>query len=160
MKKADDQYFANMHRAGTLLELTKPNRSAIRQRRDKIFAIIDSVIRDVTQMEENPRLQSEANPDVRKYIMSGKLSEDADIQLKTPKLVYTQEMWESEVERSLQPLDMPTFNQLVGYVTETKQVPYLVRKRSRQVDETEYQRILKQQMPRVSQCTPHLTTML
>ena len=73
------------------------------------------MLRDI----EDPTLQG-LSPEEKRYTLSGKLSEDADLQLKTPKLMYTQEMWTSEVERSLQPLDLPTYNQIVGYVTDTK----------------------------------------
>jgi hypothetical protein len=142
LKREESEDLARMNIPGAVLDFSKPSRLAIRQRRDKILAIIDSVIQDVTQVEEDDRLQG-LSPEEKKYRMSGKLSEDADLQLKTPKWYYTQEMVTSEVERSLKPLDMTVFNKLVGYVTETTKVPYLVRKRSRDFDETEYQRDFK-----------------
>ena len=113
--------------------------TALQRRRDQILGIIDSVTSGITQLESDPRLISEQNPEVSKYIMSGKLQRDADIQLKTPKLKYTQSMWESEVETSLQPLDQTTFTLLGDYVGKKSKVMYLIKKRSKPIKETEYQ---------------------
>lgn len=134
-------YFTSMMQ-GAIFEIPKRTRGAIERRSAEIFAIIDSVKKDATRDIEDPTLQG-LSPEEKRYKMSGKLSEDADLQLKTPKLLYTQEMWTSEVERSLQPLDLPTFNQIVGYVTETKRIPYLIGNRSKIYVETEYQRDFK-----------------
>ena len=90
--------------------------SALRRRRVQINDIIDDVISDITRVDMDPRLKDEMNVDVKNYIMSGSLNRDSDIRLKTPKLKYTAQMWESEVELSLQPLDRTAFTMLVDYV--------------------------------------------
>lgn len=140
-EKDQKAYFTSMMQ-GSLFEIPKRTRGAIERRSAEIFTIIDSVKNDATREIEDPTLQG-LSPEEKRYTLSGKLSEDADLQLKTPKLIYTQEMWTSEVEKSLQPLDLPTFNQIVGYVTETKEVPYLIGNRSKNYVETEYQRDFK-----------------
>ena len=140
---ADKVYFANMNMPGAHRDLSRIGRSLILKRRDRIFAIIDSVIAEVNLTVTHPRLHSEENIEVRNYIMSGRMGRDVDIQLKTPKLVYTRTMWISEIERSLQPLDMTTFNQFVNYVRESEEVMYLLNRKRKPFYETEYQRDFK-----------------
>lgn len=116
LKKEEKLSLTSMNTPGSIM-MTKPSRFAIRRRRDELFDIIDSVIEDIEFMEEDPRLDEVNDEEVRMYILSGKLSKDADIRLKTPKFVYTDVVWISEVEKSLRPLDNTTFTMLVDYVT-------------------------------------------
>ena len=121
LKKEEMLSLASMNTPGSIM-IAKPSHYAIRRRRGELYDIIDSVIEDIDSMEQDPRLDEVNDEEVRMYILSGKLSKDADIRLKTPKLVYTDAMWISEVEKSLRPLDNTTFTMLVDYVTKNPKV--------------------------------------
>ena len=117
----------------------------IKERRDRIMRAIQDVMDSIDQQDEDPRLVGK-EPKIREYILSGRLDQDVNFRLKTPKLLYTDKMWKSELETSLKPLDDSTFRELLDYVTKTKLKKYLKKDSKRGTStfkETEYQRDFK-----------------
>lgn len=117
----------------------------IQGRRQRILKAIQDVIDDIAQSDEDERLKFEDDPKIREYILSGRLNQDVNFRLKTPKLMYTDEMWKSELETSLEVLDTTTYGELFDYVSKTVQVKYLQKGKRNPVprEETEYQRDFK-----------------
>lgn len=117
----------------------------IKERRDRIMKAIQDVMYSIDQQDEDSRL-IEKEPNIREYILTGRLDQDVNFRLKTPKLLYTDEMWKSELETSLEPLDNSTFGELLDYVTKTELKKYLKKDSKRGMStfkETEYQRDFK-----------------
>ena len=117
----------------------------IKERRERIMRAIQDVMDSIDQQDEDERLVGQ-DSEIKEYILTGRLDQDVNFRLKTPKLLYTDEMWKSELETSLEPLDNPTFGELLDYVTKTKLKKYLKKDSKRGMStfrETEYQRDFK-----------------
>jgi len=126
----------------SIMEGKKVNRKAsdkVLQARSRVLAIIDEIIGKIHGGDENPRLKDERDENIRNYIQT-EMDDDVVRQLKTPKRVYTEQMWELEVDKSLAKLTKSDFARLEDYVKKTEKRTFNIGLTPDDVDETEYQR--------------------
>ena len=107
--------------------------------RNHILRIIDTIIQNINDGDENPLLIGETDNNIIEYIQT-ELDDDVERELKTPKLVYSKEMWKTEADKSLTRLKNTDFLSLQDYVTKTKRRTFNKGRTPTFEQETEYQR--------------------
>lgn len=112
---------------------------AVLAARQRVLFIINEIIAKINDVDENPLLVDETAEDIINYVLT-ELDDDVERLLKIPKLTYTKEMWESEVDKSLAKLKSTDFLFLKDYVSIPKERAFNKSLKPSRKQETEYQK--------------------